>query len=220
MKCPEIGADHTRCGLPAAVVRLPCPLGRPDAVAGYCDAHGGVTRARAEAERDWMYAAPASVGGPREVEDAGTDSLRSTEAYIVVRHTIPETGGRWLAWLGLGSHMTVVPNPNAVPSRRGGRRKRSPGSNGTRAFTTAEDALAEAKKAWHERVEQRVREITAARGGTLDWGTPVAPLKEPIVIRLEQGDTRSAWDLAVELERHGAPGIGWITGLRPSGEAL
>lgn len=221
--CPETVMRAGRavgCGQPAVEVRLSCPAGRPDAVAGYCDEHGGQQRARAEAERDWMYVAPASVGGPVDVEEAGTDGLRSTEAYVVIRQTLPATGGRWLAWLGIGSHMISVANPNAAPSRRGGRRNRSPGSDGTRAFLTEEDALLEAKRAWRLRVDLRVREITEARGGTLSWGTHVEPLDEPIVIRLEQGDTRSAWDVVEQLERRGVVGLGQLTGLRPTGEAL
>lgn len=207
--CPRLGTE----------VRLACPAERPDAVACYCDEHGGETRARAVAERDWMYVAPECVGGPAEVEQAGTDSLRSTEAYVVVRQTLPATGGKWLAWLGIGSHMVSVVNPRAVPSRRGGRRHRSSGSDGTKAFPTRVEALEEARKAWSTRVEQRVRDITAVRGGTLCWGTPVEPLDEPILIVLEQGDARTAWDVAETLPRRSREGLYVISGLRPSGEA-
>jgi hypothetical protein len=216
--CREFIAPAVQCPHVGFEVRLRCPAERPDAVACYCDEHGGETRARAVAERDWMYVAPASVGGPAEVEEAGTDSLRSTEAYVVVRQTLPATGGKWLAWLGIGSHMVSIPNPHAVPSRRGGR-GRSSGSNGTKAFPTRSAALEEAKKVWSSRVEQRVREITEGRGGTLSWGTPVEPLSDPVVILLEQGDPRTAWDVAETLPRRARAGLHMISGLRPSGEA-
>jgi len=215
-----------RCRRPGQVVRLPCPAGRPDAVAAYCAEHGGEERARAEAERDWMRVAPASVGGPEEVEHAGTDCLRTPEAYVVLRRMPPAQGGVWLAWLGLGSALTPVENPHPrVRLRADGKvRTRSHGrtkSNGRKAFAARELALAAATAAWAERVRERVEEIRRARGGTLDWGTPVEPLAEPIVIDLEPGsDEAGAWEAAKALPRRSAAGAAEITGLRPSGECL
>lgn len=224
-QCRELVGAGERCPRDAKEVRLRCPEGRPEAVAAYCDEHGGEARARAEAERDWNYVAPAGVGDAEAVEHAGCLCLGTPEAYIVARHTSEVTGGVWLAWLGLGSRLTPVVNPepavklraNGQPRKRGGKRPRG---DGTKSFPSREAALRQAKVAWAEGVERRVTEIREARGGTLAWGAPVEPLEEPIVIVLEQGDSRSAWDIAPQLARQSRQGVGVITGLRPSGEAL
>lgn len=204
--CPKRGVE----------VRLSCPAGRPDAVAAYCKEHGGEARAREEAERSWDSAAPASVGDADKVLDAGCLGLQTPDAYVVVRQTTPGEGGVWLAWLGLGAMLQQVTNPGAVPRQRGGRGRRP--SDGTKSFPSRELALSVAVDAWRKRVVARVAEIRAARGGTLDWGVEVEPLDEPIVIVLEQGDTRTAWEVAVTLPRRTPAGASFIHGLRPSGE--
>jgi len=211
-----------RCGLPGAEVRLQCPAGRPDAVGGpYCDEHGGHALALAEAEREWNYLAPASVGRAEAVRDAGSTALRTPEAYIVLRQTPESQGGTWLAWLGLGSMMRPVPS-GAAPNRRGGRAHKRAGEKrartGTRAFSSRAAAEAAAVVAWRRNARNTVEVIRDHRGGTLDWGVPVEPLEAPIVLVLEQGDSRSGWDVAVELKRRTRDGLCMLSGLRPSGE--
>lgn len=213
-----------QCAQEGQQVRLPCPAGRPDATSSYCDAHGGLDRARAEAERDWMYVAPESVGGPREVENAGCQQLQTPHAYIVLKQSPAAQGGTWLAWLGLGSLMQQVenPTPRVRPGKEGLARKRGgrrySGRNGALAFPTRQAALQQAQVVWRSGLEARVAEIRHERGGTLDWGTPIEPLDSPIVIVLEQGDPRGAWDIAVQLPRRSREGSASLTGLRPSGE--
>lgn len=225
----EAGADghglmqYAQCPREGIQVRLTCPAGRPDAVSAYCAEHGGEARARAEAERDWMYAAPASVGGPAQVEDAGCQQLQTPDAYVVVRQTPATQAGRWLAWLGLGSAMVPVENPAPIVKLKNGRPhvragRSYSGRNGALAFPSREAALAQALLRWRAGLDARVDEIREARGGTLAWGSPVEPLDEPIVIVLEQGDSRSAWDVAVTLPRRGRVGSAVFSGLRPSGE--
>jgi hypothetical protein len=207
-----------RCRRPGVGVSLPCPAGRPDATAGpYCDEHGGLARAQSEAERDWNYVAPASVGDVEAVQSAGCASLDSTCAYLVLR----EEHGRWLAWLGLGSHMMPVHSPRARPMRRKrGERKDEHAARaalGGCAFDSREVAESEARSAWRQHVYLRVESIRAARGGTLGWGVPVAPLADPHVI---DANDRNAWDVADEVERSAPRGLAGLSGVRPSGEPL
>lgn len=218
---PEL---RVRCSRAGTEVRLRCPAGRPDARACYCAAHGGEERARQEAERSWDYVAPASVGDHDDVEEAGCLQLQTPHAYVVLRQTPVAQGGTWLAWLGLGSLLRPVKNPhprvrlqgNGRPRTRGG--KTYSGRNGALAFDLRERALAQALIEWRAGLDARIDEIRTARGGTLDWGSPVEPLDSPIVILLEQGDWRSAWDIAVTLPRRSRAGAAMVTGLRPSGE--
>lgn len=220
---PDAAGELVQCPREGIQVRLRCPAGRPDAVSAYCAEHGGEARARAEAERDWMHAAPESVGGPAQVEDAGCQQLQTPDAYVVVRQTPAAQGGRWLAWLGLGSMMIPIENPAPVVKLKNGRPhvragRSYSGRNGALAFPSREAALAQALLRWRAGVETRVEAIRRLRGGTLAWGTPVEPLDEPIVIVLEQGDSRSAWDMAVTLPRRSRVGAAELSGLRPSGE--
>jgi len=221
----ESGFPPRRCGRPATQVSLPCPCGRPDAVGGpYCDEHGGEARARAEAETDWNYQAPASVGSATAVHDAGHMHLDTRDAYLVVRPETGKEGGpssdRWLAWLGIGSFLLGVRAPGTVPHRR--RREHMAdyrarcALDGSYAFRSRHDALTEATRVWRERLAAHVHEIRLARGGTLDWGVPVQPLTDPIII---DATDRNAWDVATALPRRCGPGVSLISGLRPSGEA-
>lgn len=215
------GLTFVRCGSAADAVRLPCPAGRPDAIGGpYCAEHGGIERAEREARASWDFVAPATVGSSADVHRAGTEVLRTPERYIVVRQLSEAQGGAWVAALGLGSLMSPVENPAAVPSRRGGARHRRSGGrpSGTQGFRELEDALAAARALWAQRLAARVEAIRVARGGTLEWGLPVEPAAEPIVIVLEQGDQRSGWDVALSLPRQAPPGFAVLSGLRPSGE--
>jgi hypothetical protein len=206
-------------------VRLQCPAGRPDTVASYCEKHGGKERARQTAERGWNYVAPESVGDAAAVEDAGCTGLQTTEAYVVIRQAREDQGGVWLAWLGLGSMLKPVENPqppvrmqaDGRPRTRGGLRRRGTGAS-LCSFPTREAALSTARMLWSKQVQERVQLIRSLRGGTLSWGTPVEPLAEPVVILLEQGDTRSAWDVAERLKARSRAGLAAISGLRPSGE--
>lgn len=213
-----------RCPVVGISVRLPCPAGRPDAVGGpYCDTHGGADRARAEAARDWGYLAPASVGDSAAVMAAGNMVLQTPHAYVVVR---PE-GDHWLAWLGLGSRLAPVRDPGRLTSRqrravaRGQQeevaRETAKQPGGSAAFPSRQAALERAMTAWRSEVEARVAQIRTARGGTLEWGAPVAPLADPIVVEI--GEHGSAWDVAVQIERRAPEGLALISGLRPSGEA-
>ncbi len=203
-------------------ITLTCPADRPDASAGpYCAEHGGAARAEREALADWNYAAPESVGGAMRVAAVGARGLQTTERYVVARQLSEAQGGAWLVWLGLGSHMLPVTNAGAKPNRRGGARHRRAvehGTSGTYSFPSREHAIEAGRLAWTAWLAARVHEIRQARGGTLDWGVPVEPAAEPIVIVLEQHDTRTAWDVAKALPRQAGPGVSIVSGLRPSGE--
>jgi hypothetical protein len=152
--------------------------------------------------------------------------LRTQHAYVVIRQVPEEQGGKWLAWRGLGSHMTPVRRyaygAYAKPNRRGGRKHKRAGqetaATGTLSFPSRAAAEEAAIATWRAMTRGDVERIREARGGLLNWGIPVEMLDAPIVIVLEQGDTRSAWDIAVTLERRTRAGLCVISGLRPSGE--
>lgn len=218
--------DLVQCPEKATEVRLPCPAGRPDAVAAYCELHGGQPLALEVAQSDWNYAAPESVGDVEAVQIAGGACLQTPEAYVVIRQTPENQGATWLAFLGLGSMLTPVANPEPAvrlqrdgrPRTRGGSRGRRSPDTPSRSFAIREAALSAARQTWEARVKERVDFIRKLRGGTLAWGLPVEPLAEPVVIVLEQGDSRSAWDVAVSLPARSRQGMASVYGLRPSGE--
>lgn len=202
-------------------VRLICPAGRPDAVGCYCPNHGGQERARAEAEQDWNWLAPPSVGGERAVKYAGNLCLHTTQAYVVLRELPEAQGGVWLAFLGLGGSSVALANPDAKSSRRGGRRanNRSRKSGGVFSFPDKRSAEVVAHDTWHRVTSTRVEAITRARGGTLDWGTPVKPLQGPIVITVVASDPRNPWEVAEALPRLTPSHVNARkNGLRASGE--
>jgi hypothetical protein len=163
-KCRELldapGPDSTQeygefwlCGAVAApATRLPCPAGRPDAVAGpYCAAHGGHARAELEARGEWNYAAPACVGNAIAVERAGSWVLTAEHLIVVVRPAGPygRTGSdRWTVGLGIGTRLRQLPG----------------------TWETALLAERAAVEAWREAHDAQLAAIRAARGGTLDWG--------------------------------------------------
>lgn len=205
------------CPRPGEGVSLTTPAGRPPAVAGpYCLVHGGVQRAREEAERDWNHAAPASVGDAEAVMRAGVMGLRTEHAYVVIR----QHDGVWLAFTGVGSHLTEVENPNARVQRTRNGRVRLAASKlrprGACAFSDRTEALDAGVAAWRARVEARVDEIRRARGGTLDWGVPIDPLSTPIVIHAAPGECAS--DIAARAARVGTTGVSVFSGNRPTGE--
>lgn len=86
------------------------------------------------------------------------------------------------------------------------------------AFRFRDDALIVGGLRWRDRVWANVEEIRAARGGTLDWGLPVEPLLEPIVLEPREGE--SAWEAVARAPRHAPVGLGALTGKRSSGEVL
>lgn len=206
------------CPAPGESVTLQCPVGRPAAVGGpFCQAHGGATRAQAEAERDWNWLAPENVGDVVAVQQAGTLSLQSVNAYVVLR----TEQGRWLAWLGLGSMLDQVSRRDYAGCGRKTCRNCGHGKfcgRSRNAFADRETALRDATTAWRSRLTARIEEIHVARGGTLAWGLEVTPLADPVVIDLKEGE--SAWDVAQLRERVGSPGIGMLSGLRGTGEAI
>jgi len=160
--------DYWRCGAPSAPATcLPCPAGRRDAVAGpYCEAHGGATRAQREAEADWLYVAPASVGSEYDVQNAGCAALCSEHVYVVVR----AEGTRYTVALGIGSHTTTLRGSHA----------------------SAMEAEKYGRAAWATRLARDTETIRVMRGGTLAWGMSIAPREAPIV--LHPATKASAWD--------------------------
>ena len=81
------------CGAPA--IEHWCEPGgtRPTERACYCDEHGGAELALARLQADWSVRAPLSVS---DVTEAGTMSLASPEAIVVLRREQPEQlAERW-----------------------------------------------------------------------------------------------------------------------------
>jgi hypothetical protein len=255
-------------------------LGRDDVDAGpYCKTHGGQERAEAEARRAWDHAAPDSVGDSGRVLEAGSASLTSCDAYVLVRRTPDEqqpalfrvrlsreqreaclacemrlrTGSteegprRQLAGalraLGLAcgtlttteesrAHATadrlkqlyaIDLAVEALAPRLRARRRPWVAQLGIGGYlahilatTTEDEAIEAGRRAWQARVVADVAFIRAARGGTLAWGVPIAPLAEPRVLRPTAGET--GWDLVSALPRLAPPGASLFSGVRPSGE--
>jgi hypothetical protein len=179
----------------------------------YCVDHGGSELAVSEISRDWNYLAPVSVGDAGAVQDAGMRCLNSTNAYVVVR----EEHGRWLAYLGVGSMMIQVRMRHEPVVRRGRVYRQSNGKlRGQMATDSRDDALARAIDAWRSKLADDIAAITAARGGVLDWGLPVEPLADPMVLDTTSGN---GWDKAASAARQARPGLAYFLGVRPSGEA-
>jgi hypothetical protein len=88
-----------------------------------------------------------------------------------------DRAGRWLAYLGVGSMLVAVAGSHA----------------------TAAVATSAARAAWGRRVSATVEAIRAARGGTLDWGMPVAPRGESIVATARAGEC--SWDAYARVHR-------------------
>lgn len=189
-------------------------LRRGKVSACYCEEHGGEARAMEQIQRDWLYVAPDQVGDAQSVMTAGSECLRTPDAYIVLR----QEHGRWLAWLGLGTMMRQV-QMRATPRLRNGRAYlRGAKPRGLMAADTREEAMAKAHARWRHELAHHVQAIVEMRGGSLDWGVPVEPAGEPVVIYAPE--STCGWDVAIRLPRQARPGIGWISGLRPSGESL
>lgn len=66
------------------------------------------------------------------------------------------------------------------------------------AYATREEAIDRGIEAWRANLERRIQEIRAMRGGTLDWGIPVTPREQPMLIESLPGE--SSWDT---YERYG-----------------
>lgn len=60
------------------------------------------------------------------------------------------------------------------------------------AYATREEAIDRGIEAWRANLERRIQEIRAMRGGTLDWGVPVTPREQPMLIESLPGE--SSWD--------------------------
>lgn len=192
------------------------PHDRPRLRACYCEAHGGTERALSDLRSDWFVLAPARVGGVEEVMAAGVEGLTSVNAYVVVRLL----QGKWLAWVGIGSMLHAVSNPHAKPAytKNGYVKKRKGRIRGLYAFESREAALEQGVQSWTALLDAKLRGVQNRRGGTLEWGVPIEPLGEPIVIEPQEGE--SAWDIVSRRGRESRPGLGIFTGLRPSGEAF
>ena len=206
------------CGRAGEGVELVTPAGRPNARGGpYCAAHGGVALAFSNAVLDWNHAAPASVGDAAAVQRAGTMALCTEHAYVVIR-SMPDHV--WLAFLGVGTHLTEVENPHATLQRYRSGRVRLSGSRlrpkGACAFPSRVEALSAGVMAWRQCIEARVAEIRVARGGTLTWGLAVEPLVEPIIV--EAGPGECASEIATRARRVGRTGVAVFSGNRPTGE--
>lgn len=75
----------------------------------------------------------------------------------------------WIAQLGVGSHIVHVG-----------------------AFESRDAAIDAGVAAWRANLARVVAQIRDARGGTLDWGMPVQPRSEPVIIESLPGE--SSWD--------------------------
>lgn len=83
----------------------------------------------------------------------------------------------WLAYLGVGSMMEQVGSVHA----------------------SRDAAYTAALSAWHDGLDAELEAISRARGHALDWGIPVTPRPEPIVVEPRPGET--SWDAAIRTER-------------------
>lgn len=75
----------------------------------------------------------------------------------------------WIAQLGVGSHIVHVG-----------------------AFVDRAEAIHAGVATWRANIDRVVAQIRDARGGTLDWGMPVQPRSEPVIIESLPGE--SSWD--------------------------
>lgn len=218
----DTDGSRVQCGAPGVAVTLRCPAGRPDASGGpFCELHGGAERAQRFAAGDWNYAAPESVGDAEAVLEAGAACLRTEHAYVVLVDMGRREDGPWpwRAFLGLGTHQIPVLNPSPRVRVRANGEPRNDG-RGRNTFQSLADARAAAVREWQRVLTARIDEITHMRGGTLEWGVPVEPLPQPVVIEIPADETRSAWDLAEIVGRRGREGLAAFSGLRPTGECL
>lgn len=180
--------DWLACDKPAILVECnPRVPGRRVVTACYCYEHGGHDRALDEVGRSWSVLAPAEVGDDEAVLTAGTASLDSRHAYLILR----SERNHWLAWRGIGGFVEAL-YPPGVEDRRAAIIAAHLGSRKTAKlkarreapawWTTREDALRDATAEWRRKLVEDVAEITRIRGGTLSWGMPIAPRDEPIII--------------------------------------
>jgi len=163
---PESSLGWEHCGRGGLELYCDPGCGREERRKCYCDEHGGAERAAERLLEEWAVVAPDSVGGDYEVQEAGCASLTSVDVYVVTR---PHEG-RYVVALGIGGH--TVSLRGSHPDR--------------------EAATLAGVEAWRERVGADLEAIRAARGGTLDWGGPVRPRPEPIVIHAAAGQSAYA----------------------------
>ncbi len=162
----------------------------------YCPAHAPGTgsyeeRMTALLHSQWDVAAPDSVGNHERVLRAGLAGLQSPHAYVVIRG--PDSYRHWFAWRGLGSLQKPVYPAGVEAARRkilanykGSRRNARAHARAAAPawFPSRATALVRAVTVWREGVEARIDAIRRMRGGTLEWGCPVEPRREPHVILL------------------------------------
>lgn len=200
------GMDSTRCGAPCALVIGTPVEGRRPIEAARCDEHGGEAAAREAVRSAWSMRAPASVGDDDAVLDAGCLGLTSEHAIVVLREEPPH----WLAFLGVGSHVRPVVNPNGKPRRRRAGTTQEERAKPSCVFLDEASALAAARAAWRVELERRIEEIRVARGGTLDWGARIEPAAEPIVVRPRVGESAYAALERAQTEQHQAKEERWV----------
>jgi hypothetical protein len=129
----------------------------------YCDRHGGVERALAELAHRWEVLAPLSVD---DYLAAGTATLDSRARYIVARYV----QGAWTVALGIGSRTEPV---------RG-------------SWKSLNLALRAGRAARRRYIAEATEAIRQQRGGTLDWGMPVAAPAHPRVLIASPGESAYA----------------------------
>lgn len=165
-----IGRDRgwRPCGEVADHGDILCAAGCGEAFA-HCENHGGAERARLAHDAHlltcWHAVAPASL--PRDEIEARGSMLTDTEHHIGVVRSIDAE--QYTAAVGLGGHARTLPG----------------------FFPTALAAETAARKALAQAYEERVTEIRAARGGSLEWGLPLVP---PVTTILFCAPGVSAWE--------------------------
>lgn len=130
--------------------------------AGYCDEHGGEQLAAEKAERIrascWHTLAPPELSA-HQVNIAGAWHLWTRHVYLVLRPTA-EQAERWKVGLGIWADYEDRPG----------------------SWATQLQAESAGIRYWRLGLDAEVERIRKGRGGTLDWGDPVEPRSEPLVL--------------------------------------
>jgi hypothetical protein len=111
-----------------------------------------------------------------EADDPRVTEVIAGATSKLIPGTILQRKRPWLAYLGLGSYSDPIG-----------------------AFESREKAIKIGTEIWREKLTARVDLIREKRGGTLDWGIPVEPRSDPILIEPLPGE--NSWDAAIRLER-------------------
>ena len=172
--CRHWITTEKHCGKPGECAIIETPPGRPSVKRGpYCEEHGGYTRARNEANTNWLVLAPASVGDIRAVQTAGSLGLRGRHTTLVIKCV----NNYWFAYRGTGRRAENIPNNDAIAH-----------------FQTKAEAIEKAVKVWKVKFDERIEYIRKARGGTLDWGHSITLMTEPNILTVADG--RRFWKTA------------------------